>query len=98
VLRGMGRTRPAAVVNLVGYWVLALPVGGVLALPVGGVLALPVGGVLALRGGFGLAGIWGGMLLGLALVAVSLCIWIARRGPAHLAREADASLAADAPA
>jgi len=90
VLRGMGRTRPAAVVNLVGYWVLALPVGGV--------LALPVGGVLALRGGFGLAGIWGGMLLGLALVAVSLCIWIARRGPAHLAREADASLAADAPA
>lgn len=82
VLRGMGRTRPAAVVNLVGYWVLALPVGG----------------VLALRGGLGLAGIWGGMLLGLALVAVSLVVWIARRGPAHLAGGAEASFAADAPA
>ena len=44
VLRGMGDTRPAAVYNLVGYWLLGLPIGG----------------WLALRGGWGLAGIWWG--------------------------------------
>ena len=27
VLRGMGRTRPAAVFNVIGYWVLGLPLG-----------------------------------------------------------------------
>ena len=27
VLRGMGRTRPAAVFNVLGYWVLGLPLG-----------------------------------------------------------------------
>lgn len=70
VLRGMGRTRPAAVANAVGYWILALPVGG----------------WLALRGGFGLAGIWAGMLLGLALVAASLVGWIAWRGVGSAAR------------
>ena len=31
ILRGMGRTRPAAVFNLVGYYVLALPLAGYLA-------------------------------------------------------------------
>jgi MATE family multidrug resistance protein len=65
VLRGMGRTRPAALFNLVGYWLLALPVGGWLA------LATPAG----------LAGLWWGLCFGLALVASSLVAWIARRGP-----------------
>ena len=67
VLRGMGRTRPAAVVNFVGYWILALPIGGALA------LAPPAG----------LPGLWWGLCLGLAVVAVCLVLWIRRRGPAQ---------------
>ena len=67
VLRGMGRTLPAAGFNLLGYWVLGLPVGA----------------WLAIRAGWGLAGIWWGFVLGLAVVAVLVVFWIARRGPAH---------------
>lgn len=67
VLRGMGRTLPAAGFNLLGYWMLGLPVGG----------------WLAIRAGWGLAGIWWGFVLGLAVVAISLVLWIATRGPAH---------------
>jgi MATE family multidrug resistance protein len=66
VLRGMGRTRPAMVFNLVSYWILALPIGG----------------WLALRRGWGLAGIWWGLALGLGLVAISLVLWVRARGPA----------------
>jgi len=66
VLRGMGRTRPAMVFNLVSYWGLALPIGF----------------WLALRRGWGLAGIWWGLAFGLGLVAVSLVLWIRARGPA----------------
>ena len=33
VLRGMGHTRPAAIFNLVGYWVVGLPLGATLARP-----------------------------------------------------------------
>jgi MATE family multidrug resistance protein len=66
VLRGMGRTRPAMVFNLVSYWALGLPIGS----------------WLALRRGWGLAGIWWGLAFGLGLVAVSLVIWIRARGPA----------------
>ncbi len=68
VLRGMGDTRPAAVYNLVGYWLLGLPIGG----------------WLALRGGWGLAGIWWGLALGLAVVAALLVARLRVRGPAHL--------------
>ncbi|MBW2390950.1 MAG: MATE family efflux transporter [Deltaproteobacteria bacterium] len=67
VLRGMGRTHPAAGFNLLGYWVLGLPVGA----------------WLATRAGWGLAGIWWGFVIGLSVVAVLLVFWIARRGPAH---------------
>jgi len=66
ILRGMGRTRPAMVFNLVSYWILALPIGG----------------WLALRRGWGLAGVWWGLALGLGLVATSLVVWIRVRGPA----------------
>jgi MATE family multidrug resistance protein len=66
VLRGMGETRPAAWFNLVGYWVLGLPIGG----------------WLAFRADWGLAGIWWGLCLGLAIVAASLVLWIRARGPA----------------
>lgn len=69
VLRGMGRTRPAAWFNLIGYWVIGLPLGG----------------WLALRAGFGLGGIWWGLATGLAIVSASLVAWIQYRGPAHAA-------------
>ncbi len=67
VLRGMGRVRPAAVFNLLGYWVLGLPIGG----------------YLALYGGWGLAGIWWGLAGGLAVVAIGLLLFVGRRGPRH---------------
>jgi MATE family, multidrug efflux pump len=62
VLRGMGRPDAAAVVNLVGYYAVALPAAY----------------VLAFRFGHGLAGIWGALVGGLALVAVALLIWVRR--------------------
>ena len=68
VLRGMGRTRPAALFNLVGYWILALPLGG----------------WLALRTSAGLPGLWWALCFGLAVVAVSVVLWIALRGPARV--------------
>jgi MATE family multidrug resistance protein len=66
VLRGMGRTRPAMLFNLVSYWVLGLPIGA----------------WLALREGWGLAGIWVGLALGLGLVAAMLLAFVHYRGPA----------------
>lgn len=65
VLRGMGRTRPAAVFNLLGYYVLALPLSY----------------WLAFTCGQGLAGIWWGLCLGLGVVALLLVAWIWKRGP-----------------
>ncbi|MCH2173896.1 MATE family efflux transporter [Myxococcota bacterium] len=67
VLRGMGKTRPAAVFNFLGYWVFALPLGG----------------WLALSQGWGLTGVWTSLCIGLAVVAVSMVSWIALRGPAR---------------
>ena len=69
VLRGMGRTRPAAVFNFFGYWVLGLPLGS----------------WLGLRAGWGLAGIWWGLASGLAFVAILLVAWVHFRGPASAA-------------
>ncbi len=66
VLRAMGRTGPAAAFNLVGYWGLALPLGG----------------WLALRGGAGLPGLWWGLCAGLVVVATGLVLWIWRGGTA----------------
>jgi len=65
ILRGMGRTLPAAVFNLVGYYLLALPLAY----------------VLGLHTGLGLRGIWWGLVLGLFAVSLMLVLWIARRGP-----------------
>ena len=65
VLRGMGQTRPAALFNLISYWLLGIPIGA----------------WLALRAGWGLAGVWWGLCLGLAAVAVLLVAWIHWRGP-----------------
>ena len=68
VLRGMGNTRPAAVINLIGYWVIALPLGW----------------WLAFEQGLGLQGVWWGLALALAIVAVGLILWVRGHGPAHM--------------
>ncbi len=68
VLRGMGNTRPAALLNLAGYWVVALP------------LAV----YLTWRTEAGLEGIWWSLCLGLGLVAVGLVWFVRVRGPRHL--------------
>jgi len=63
ILRGLGRTKPAAVLNFVGYYLLALPLGYGLAVP----------------GGLGLDGIWWGLAAGLACVATGLLALILRK-------------------
>ena len=70
VLRGMGRTRPGAVFNLLGYYVLGLPVAY----------------YLAFETDMRVAGIWWGLTLGLLVVAVLLVGWVAARGPGHVPR------------
>jgi MATE family multidrug resistance protein len=65
VLRGMGRTRPAAWFNFIGYWIIGLPFAAWFGLGVG----------------WGLAGIWWGLALGLATVACALLFWLRLRGP-----------------
>ncbi len=63
ILRGVGATRPAAVFNLVGYYVLSLPLAA----------------MLVLVFDLGLSGLWWGLAFGLALVASALVLWIRRR-------------------
>lgn len=67
ILRGMGRTRPAALFNLLGYYGLGLPVAW----------------WLAFETGMGVAGIWWGLTLGLMVVAALLLAWVGIRGPAR---------------
>jgi MATE family multidrug resistance protein len=62
VLRGMGRPDAAAVVNLLGYYVVALPLAY----------------VIAFVYGQGLPGIWLSLAAGLTVVAASLLIWVVR--------------------
>lgn len=56
VLRGAGDTRVPMVVNVVGFWLLGLPLGA----------------WLALRAGLGPRGLWWGLTAGLAIVGVVL--------------------------
>lgn len=56
VLRGLSDTHTPMLFNIVGYWLIGLPVGA----------------LLAFRGGFGLVGIWIGLTLGLAVVSILL--------------------------
>lgn len=69
ILRGMGRTRPAALFNLVGYYALGLPLAAWLGRPQR----------------LGLVGIWWGLALGLAVVAGLSVVSVALRGPARTA-------------
>jgi len=72
VLRGMGRTRPAAAFNLLGFYALALPLGHFLGFPAG----------------WGLAGVWWGLAAGLCVVSMLFVAWIYHRGPATCASDA----------
>jgi MATE family multidrug resistance protein len=81
VLRGMGNTVPAAVINLVGYYVLALPLAA----------------WMVFEASLGLAGIWWGLAAGLAVVATALVVRVVRRGPARVPAGAATGLPADAP-
>ena len=67
VLRGAGDTTVPAIANVVGYYVIGLPIGA----------------WLAYTAGFGAAGVWMGLAIALACVAVMLLIrlvWTIRRG------------------
>ena len=58
VLRGIGDTRTPMTVNLIGHWLLGLPVGY----------------LLCFRFGWGVAGLWVGLSIGLTFVAIVLTI------------------------
>ena len=72
ILRGLGRTKPAAIFNLGGYYFLALP------------LAYGFGG----RRGGGIEGIWWGLAVGLLFVASGLLIIVLPRRAYHTKRTA----------
>lgn len=74
ILRGCGRTLPAAVFNFVAWWVLALP------------MAL---WLVQARGG-GLAAVWWSLAAGLGVVAVLMVVWVRRFGPRSVTGVADA--------
>ncbi len=58
ILRGLGHTRAPMLVNLLGYWVLGLPVSAYLGFGLG----------------WGPAGLWWGLVLGLGVVATFLLV------------------------
>ena len=62
VLRGAGDVKIPAIVNVLGYWLFGLPIGWVLAFPAG----------------TGARGVWDGLVLGLAAVAVLLVVRVRR--------------------
>jgi MATE family multidrug resistance protein len=70
VLRGSADTHVPAIVALVGYWVLGLPLGA----------------LLAFRLGLGPRGLWWGLTLGIVIVAVLLLARIARRFRGNIVR------------
>lgn len=62
LMRGMGRPQAGAIVNLIGFYVVGLPLGWLLAFPAE----------------LGIIGIWWGLAAGLGGVALMLCIWVMR--------------------
>ncbi|MCY3793384.1 MAG: MATE family efflux transporter, partial [Gammaproteobacteria bacterium] len=65
-LRGYKDTRVPMIISLIGYWLIALPLGALLA---DGVFGLSATGVY---------GYWAGMTFGLALVAVAMGLRLRR--------------------
>jgi MATE family multidrug resistance protein len=70
VLRGLGDTRAPMIVNVLGFWLVGMPVSVWLAFPLG----------------LGPRGLWWGLVAGLAVVALLLVARIARRLSHPLAR------------
>lgn len=58
ILRGLGDTHSPLVANIIGFWVLGLPLGV----------------WLGMRLGYGPAGLWWGLVAGLAVVGVGLLV------------------------
>ena len=75
VLRGIGDTRTPMVMNVIGHWVLGLPVGY----------------ALCFRFGWGVTGLWIGLSIGLIFCAAALtATWIARTRHLQLPPDAHA--------
>jgi MATE family multidrug resistance protein len=70
VLRGVGDTRTPMIVAAVGYWLVGVPVSA----------------WLGFRAGMGAVGLWWGLVVGLAAVAVTLLIRVAIRVRRDLGR------------
>ena len=62
LMRGMGRPQAGAIVNLIGFYVVGLPLAWFLAFPAE----------------LGIIGIWWGLAAGLGGVALMLCVWVMR--------------------
>ncbi|MCP4904524.1 MAG: MATE family efflux transporter [bacterium] len=60
LMRGMGRPQAGAIVNLIGFYAVGLPLAYLLAFPLG----------------FGMRGIWWGLAAGLGGVALMLVAWV----------------------
>ncbi|MEM8961352.1 MAG: MATE family efflux transporter [Acidobacteriota bacterium] len=67
-LRGQGLTKAPAVINLIGFYVIALPLGI----------------WLAFSRGMDVVGIWWGFLAGLFVTAGTLTFWLWRFGPSRI--------------
>jgi multidrug resistance protein, MATE family len=74
-LRGSGDTRTPMLCHFAGYWMIGLPVGA----------------GLCFRAGFGVAGLWAGLSLGLILIGSALA-WVWRRAARGFVREVDAGI------
>jgi MATE family multidrug resistance protein len=75
VLRGIGDTRTPMVMNVIGHWVLGLPVGY----------------ALCFRFAWGVTGLWIGLSIGLVFCAVALtATWVARTRHLQLPPDAHA--------
>ncbi len=70
ILRGLGRTKPAAFFNFCGYYFLALPLAY----------------LLGLGGGWGLRGLWWGLAAGLLFVASGLLVMVLPRSAYRIRR------------
>jgi MATE family multidrug resistance protein len=75
VLRGIGDTKTPMIMNVIGHWVLGLPVGY----------------ALCFRFGWGVVGLWIGLSIGLIFCAVALTVtWIVRTRGLELPPDAHA--------
>jgi len=96
ILRGMATPMPIAWLNFFGYYVIGLPLTWCLAFTSAQAQEivrnsfLPYDPLETLHFGLGLPGIWWGLASALFFVAVGVCLYLLRRGPAHTARDLSA--------